>query len=112
MLFGRAIGKALSPIKAAAGGAGHHASMSSVPSPAPVWPLWLALSSLTLLLAALTDWHPGGPALAWLAQGGAWLKGVAIIESWMALRQAPRWLRAVVHGWLWLVCAGLALSFV
>lgn len=86
--------------------------MSSVPSPAPVWPLWLALSSLTLLLAALTDWHPGGPALAWLALGGAWLKGVAIIESWMALRQAPRWLRAVVHGWLWLVCAGLALSFV
>ena len=51
-------------------------------------------------------------SLAWLALGGAWLKGVAIIESWMALRQAPRWLRAVVHGWLWLVCAGLALSFV
>ena len=46
-----------------------------------------------------------------LALGGAWLKGVVIIESFMALRDAPMWLRAAVHGWLALLCGGLCASF-
>ena len=49
--------------------------------------------------------------LATLALGGAWLKGVAIVESLMALRHAPLWLRGIVHGWLLLVCGGLLISF-
>ena len=53
----------------------------------------------------------GGLLLAALALGGAWLKGVVIIESFMALRDAPMWLRAAVHGWLALLCGGLCASF-
>ena len=49
--------------------------------------------------------------LAVLALGGAWLKGVVIVESFMALRDAPGWLRASVHGWLTLLCGGLSASF-
>ncbi|RKQ60879.1 hypothetical protein [Vogesella indigofera] len=77
----------------------------------PVWPVWLWLSSLTLLLALLSEWHGSGTLLATLALGGAWLKGVAIVESLMALRHAPLWLRGIVHGWLLLVCGGLLISF-
>ncbi|GHD80912.1 hypothetical protein ACFSQE_08715 [Vogesella fluminis] len=77
----------------------------------PVWPAWLWLSALTLLLALLSESHTGGVLLAVLTLGGAWLKGVAIIESLMALRHAPLWLRGIVHGWLLLVCGGLLISF-
>lgn len=86
--------------------------MNSSPITPPVWPVWLWLSSLTVLLALLSEWHPDSHAVAVLALGGAWFKGVAIIESFMALRHAPRWLRGVVHGWLLLVCGGLLLGFV
>ena len=61
-------------------------------------------------LAALAEWRSHA-ALAALALGGAWLKGVVIIESFMALRDAPMWLRAAVHGWLALLCGGLCASF-
>jgi hypothetical protein len=43
--------------------------------------------------------------------GFAWLKGWAVIEHYMGLRHAPRWLRAGVHGWLLLVTGVLLLSF-
>ncbi|AQR65540.1 hypothetical protein BXU06_11115 [Aquaspirillum sp. LM1] len=85
-------------------------SHSPAMTPRPVWPVWLYLSALTLALAALAEWHSHA-ALAVVALGGAWLKGVAIIESFMALCDAPGWLRASVHGWLALLCGGLSASF-
>ena len=74
-----------------------------------LWLTWLWLCLLTLLLAWLADWH--GHAVAVLALSGAWLKGVAVVEQFMALRRAPLWLRGSVHGWLLLVCGGLLASF-
>lgn len=85
-------------------------SHSPAPTLRPVWPVWLYLSALTLALAALAEWRSHA-ALAALALGGAWLKGVVIIESFMALCDAPMWLRAAVHGWLALLCGGLCASF-
>ncbi|WP_174874573.1 cytochrome C oxidase subunit IV family protein [Vogesella oryzae] len=76
-----------------------------------LWLTWLWLSMLTLLLAWLADWPAPGHAVALLALCGAWLKGVAVVEQFMALRHAPWWLRGTVHGWLLLVCGGLLASF-
>lgn len=67
----------------------------------------LAPKSVTSPIAMLVAEQIGGVA----ALGGAWLKGVVIIESFMALRDAPMWLRAAVHGWLALLCGGLCASF-
>ncbi|EEG09991.1 hypothetical protein FuraDRAFT_1007 [Pseudogulbenkiania ferrooxidans 2002] len=76
-----------------------------------VWRVWLWLTALTLLAAFLADAHltPGHLALAALSV--AWLKGLAIVEHYMALRHAPAWLRLTVHGWLALVSAVLIFSF-
>lgn len=85
--------------------------MTSPVSHRGLWLVWLWLSVLTLLLAWLADWRADGHAVALLALAGAWLKGVAVAEEFMALRHAPLWLRSCVHGWLLLVCGGLLTSF-
>ncbi|MFC3531006.1 cytochrome C oxidase subunit IV family protein [Vogesella facilis] len=85
--------------------------MTSPVSHRGLWLTWLWLTVLTLLLAWLADWHAPGHAVALLALVGAWLKGVAVVEQFMALRHAPLWLRGCVHGWLLLVCGGLLAGF-
>ena len=81
------------------------------PTPSVQIGLWLLLSGLTLLAAWLAE---GGrsPSLALIALGLAWFKGVLLVEHYMGLRHAPRWLRALVQGWLALVSAALLLSFI
>ncbi len=84
----------------------------NTPAPLTQWLLWAWLSGLTLLAAALAE--SGQLSQHWLAPlvlGFAWLKGWAVIEHYMGLRHAPRWLRASVHGWLLLVTGVLLLSF-
>lgn len=84
----------------------------NTPAPLTQWLLWAWLSGLTLLAASLAE--SGQLSQHWLAPlvlGFAWLKGWAVIEHYMGLRHAPRWLRAGVHGWLLLVTGVLLLSF-
>ncbi|WP_024302114.1 cytochrome C oxidase subunit IV family protein [Pseudogulbenkiania sp. MAI-1] len=76
-----------------------------------VWWVWLWLTVLTLLAAFLAEAHLTPGHLAVAALSTAWLKGLAIVEHYMALRHAPAWLRLAVHGWLALVSALLIVSF-
>jgi hypothetical protein len=94
------------------GGEGRYRWRYEHTCPLTQWLLWAWLSGLTLLAAALAE--SGQLSQHWLAPlvlGFAWLKGWAVIEHYMGLRHAPRWLRAGVHGWLLLVTGVLLLSF-
>ena len=83
------------------------------PAPSRQWLLWLWLSGLTLMAALLAEQglSLGQGALARLVLLLAWVKGFTVIEHYMGLRHAARWLRLVVHGWLLLVTGLLILSF-
>lgn len=101
--------KALFRIKEALAARGHDAVMT-YPAPGTQRALWLLLSLLTVLAAWLAeDGNPRRLALIVLAL--AWFKGVLLVEYYMGLRHAPRWLHALVQGWLAVVSSALLLSF-
>ncbi|NDV14033.1 cytochrome C oxidase subunit IV family protein [Crenobacter caeni] len=74
----------------------------------------LRLIVVLLLLLGLSLVQAGGEREAWpmsVFMLFAWLKGALIAEYFMALAWAPWVWRLLIHVWLLLVCAGLALSF-
>lgn len=78
----------------------------------------LTLSWLGLLALTLTGWWLGHQPTFTLIQA-EWLlwailllsavKGQWVIDHFMGLKTAPRWLRLVVSGWLLAVLAAMAL---
>jgi len=66
------------------------------------------LAALTLLNVALNHSGVQGAWLIPMTLALVWAKGLVIVEHFMQLRVAPPLWRGLVHGWLLLVCAGIA----
>ncbi|HJV07732.1 cytochrome C oxidase subunit IV family protein [Paludibacterium denitrificans] len=104
--------KPLSGIKDGGQGA-TYAVLMNYPSSTRQFLLWLWLSGLTVMAALLAEQNLSlrHGVLAPLVLLLAGIKGFTVIEHYMGLRYAPRWLRLLVHGWLLLVTGLLILSF-
>ena len=69
---------------------------------------WATLVVLTFLNVLLGTSGYAGAWVQLLTVLLIWAKGSLIIEFFMHLHEAPRFWQGVVHGWLVVVCAGIA----
>ncbi len=72
--------------------------------------LWSLLVLLTLLTWTVGQIGVSGVPWALALLLSVWLKGHWIINDFMALRQAPRLWRWLLHGWLFLVVGCILLA--
>ena len=90
--------------------------MRRISAEARINSVWVLLSGLTILgwgLAKLHGEHrltPSGPeTMAVLAIAG--VKGRLIVQHYMEVRTAPRWLRRAIDGWLVVLLGALAVMY-